>query len=71
MTSERFRKEFGKNVQETFEIIAKNPEYTAEKIAIETTKTSRTIENHLSKLKEANIVRRIGPKLGGYWEIEQ
>lgn len=70
-TSDTFRKEFGKNVQETFEIIAKNPEYTAEKIAIETTKTSRTIENHLSKLKEANIVRRIGPKLGGYWEIEQ
>ena len=67
----RIWQEFGKNVQETFEIIAENPEYTAEKIAIETTNTSRTIENHLSKLKEANIVRRIGPKLGGYWEIEQ
>jgi hypothetical protein len=31
-------------VQETFEIIAENPEYTAEKIAIETTNTSRTID---------------------------
>lgn len=52
-----------------FEILARHPEYSAEQIANEIGKTSRTVENYLSRLKEANIIKRFGPKLGGYWEI--
>ena len=68
--SERIRKDFGKSIQETFEIIVKYPNYSAEQIANETSKTSRTIENHLQKLKEAGYIERMGPKLGGYWEVK-
>ncbi len=70
MISERFRRDFGESVQETFEIIVKHPSYSAEQIAIETSKTSRTIENHLSKLKNAGIISRKGVNLGGFWEIK-
>lgn len=69
MISERIRKEFGKDVATAFEILARHPEYSAEQIASEIGKTSRTVENYLSKLKEANIIKRIGPKLGGHWDV--
>jgi ATP-dependent DNA helicase RecG len=68
--SERIRKEFGESIQETFEVIVKHPSYSAEQIANETSKTSRTVENHLSKLKDAGFIERKGPKLGGYWEVK-
>ena len=70
MISERIRNDFGTSIQETFEIIVKYPNYSAEQIANETSKTSRTIENHLQKLKEAGYIERMGPKLGGYWEVK-
>lgn len=67
--SERIRKEFGKEVARAFEVIALHPDYTAEQIAAEIDKTARTVEKYIAKLKEAGILIRKGPKLGGYWEI--
>ncbi|MCK4956906.1 MAG: winged helix-turn-helix transcriptional regulator [Candidatus Cloacimonetes bacterium] len=52
-----------------FDVISKNPDYTAEQIGKEINKTSRTVENYLQKLKQAGIIERKGPKLGGYWEV--
>lgn len=67
--SERIRKEFGKEVARAFEVIALHPDYTAAQIAAEIDKTARTVEKYIAKLKEAGILLRKGPKLGGYWEI--
>lgn len=67
--SERIRKEFGKEVARAFEVIALHPDYTAEQIAAEIDKTARTVEKYIATLKEAGILIRKGPKLGGYWEI--
>lgn len=67
--SERVRKEFGISIKETFDIVCLNPSYTAEQIALKTSKASRTIEKHIAKLKDAKIIEREGPKLGGYWVI--
>ena len=69
MNSERIRKEFGKEVARAFEVIALHPDYTAAQIAAEIDKTARTVEKYIAKLKEAGILLRKGPKLGGYWEI--
>jgi len=69
MISERIRNDFGKEMAKAFEIIVKHPEWTAEQIAQESGKTPRTIENYLSKLKKAGIIKRTGPKLGGHWEV--
>lgn len=69
MISEGIRNDFGKEIALAFEIIAKHPEYTSAQIASELGKTSRTVENYIAKLKEAGIIERKGPKLGGHWEI--
>ena len=69
VSSERVRKEFGKEIAKAFEIIQNYPEFTAQQIAQELDKTPRTVEKYLAKLKDAGIIKRIGPKLGGYWEI--
>ncbi|MDR2205204.1 MAG: putative DNA binding domain-containing protein [Flavobacteriaceae bacterium] len=69
MISERFRNDFGKEVVETLDFICKNPEYSAEQLAKLAKKSSRTIENHIAKLKNAGIIYRKGAKLGGRWEI--
>lgn len=29
----------------------------------------RTVTNRIRRLKEAGIVRRVGPDKGGYWEV--
>ena len=67
--SEKVREEFGKEVLETLNWIEKNPEYTAEQIAKLVGKSSRTIEKHIAKLKDAGILIRKGGTFGGYWEI--
>lgn len=54
-----------------FEIICRHPEFTAEQIAKELDKTSRTVENYLAKLKKAGFIVRKGPKLGGHWEVKE
>ncbi len=73
--SERFEKMFGrigKEIVLTYRIIEINPMYSAEQIANKIGKTSRTIENHLQKLKDKGLIEeRKGPKLGGYWEIKK
>jgi ATP-dependent DNA helicase RecG len=32
--------------------------------------TERAVEKQLAKLKEKNIIDRIGPDKGGYWELK-
>lgn len=67
--SEEIRNEFGTKIEATFKIISEHPEYSAERIAQELGVTSRTIENHQAKLKDAGYIKRKGDNVGGYWKI--
>ncbi|MBN2817338.1 MAG: putative DNA binding domain-containing protein [Bacteroidales bacterium] len=67
--SEKIRKEFGKDAEAAYSVILNHPEFNAIQIANEISKTPRTVENYLAKLKAAGFIVRKGPKLGGYWEI--
>jgi ATP-dependent DNA helicase RecG len=67
--SERIRDQFGTKVEATFRVIYQNPEYTAETIAKELDVTSRTVENHQAKLKDAGYIERRGDNVGGYWKV--
>ncbi len=69
--SERIRNDFGNEIASVFELISSNPTITAVQIAEKIDKTSRTVEKYIAKLKNAGIILRKGPKLGGYWEIIQ
>ncbi|MFP4527722.1 MAG: HTH domain-containing protein [Candidatus Kapaibacterium sp.] len=51
------------------EIIRKNNKISATELAEILSVSDRTIERDLSKLKELNKIKRIGPAKGGYWQI--
>ena len=51
------------------EIIAQNPHVTAAEIAMQLSISSRGVEKQIRKLREAGIIKRIGGRYGGYWEI--
>lgn len=52
-------------------ILWKNPNATAASISKEVGIASRNVQEHLRKMQEQGIIRRIGPDKGGHWEIVQ
>ena len=50
-------------------LIRKNPEISAKEIAGIIGISSRSVEKHLAKLKERELLKRIGSAKGGHWEI--
>jgi len=59
----------GKTVGEILKLIEVNPKITRDELAKKTGLSVRGIEWNLKKMKDQNIIRRIGPDKGGYWEI--
>ena len=51
-------------------LIKENPKISKEGIRVKGSLTKKTVEYHISKLKEMRILKRIGPDKGGYWEIQ-
>ncbi|MDA3860082.1 MAG: winged helix-turn-helix transcriptional regulator [Melioribacteraceae bacterium] len=64
-----FRNDYSPDELRTLQLISDNPSITAREIADELNKSTRTIENYISKFRKMKIIKRVGPKLGGYWEI--
>lgn len=56
--------------EKIIEILRDNPAITIKGLANLLGLTSKGIEWNLRKLKEQNIIHRIGPKKGGYWEMK-
>lgn len=46
-----------------------NPSISAEEISKRISLTKRTVERSIKKLKDKNIIFRIGPDKGGYWKV--
>ncbi len=55
--------------RQIIENMLKNPKITYNELADITRKTRETIRVHINKLKGINLIKRIGPDKGGYWEI--
>lgn len=51
------------------DIIKQNSRVTAAEIAMQLSLSSRSVEKQIRKLREAGVIRRIGGRFGGYWEI--
>ncbi|EHO67823.1 hypothetical protein HMPREF9944_02120 [Segatella maculosa OT 289] len=51
------------------EIITQNPRVTTAEIAMQLSISSRGVEKQMRKLREAGVIRRVGGRYGGYWEI--
>ena len=76
-TEENFGINFGLNFglnetqQRIIELMAANPEVTAEQIAEEIGITKRQIETNISKLKVSGIVERMGSRKNGLWVVKR
>ena len=52
-----------------FEILKTNPMITSVNMVLQTGFSRPTVERAIKKLKESNLIRRVGPDKGGHWEI--
>ena len=52
-------------------LIKQNPTISATEIAKLIGMSSRGVEKHIRRLREAGVLKRIGADKGGYWEIFQ
>jgi len=59
----------GENQKKIVKQIELDPYITIAELTVLIGISSTAIENNLSKLKENNIIRRIGGDRGGHWEI--
>ena len=51
-------------------LIKQNPYITQAKMSKELSLGRTTITNHIRKLKDNNLIERIGPDNGGYWKLK-
>ena len=58
-----------KSEQAALSNIMENPMTTAERLAELLSKSSRTAQRYLDSLQKKNVIRRVGAKKGGHWEI--
>jgi len=48
-----------------------DPKVTVPEIARAISVSTRTVNNHIRRLKEADLIRRVGPAKGGYWKAAE
>lgn len=51
------------------DLIAENPFISYEVLAEKLNKNRTTVMRNIQKLKELGILKRVGPKKSGYWEV--
>ena len=68
-TSQRLPKEIPEVVQKTFEAICSDPYATLAELSLKVGLSDRSIKTHIAILKEAEIIKRVGGKTHGHWEI--
>lgn len=59
------------NEKKIVELIRSNPKYSAKQISELLGLTQRTVQRYLKELQDKNIIERIGPAKGGYWQINK
>jgi len=50
-------------------LLSENPKYTLLQLAEKTGMSRKSVAGYLKKLKEKNIIERVGTKRSGYWKI--
>lgn len=65
---EKLGEKLGKNRIRIIELIVSNPNITCSELSEALSVSSTTIENRIAEMSGV-IIKRIGPKNGGHWEI--
>ena len=67
--TEEIRKNYGRNTEEIVAWMFLEPEITMEEIAQRIDKSQSTVEKTIKKLREDEILERVGSTKTGYWKI--
>lgn len=59
----------GKTSGKILQLIRANPRITIPELAVAIGVTERTVERNIQKLQQADVLKRVGPAKGGYWEV--
>lgn len=59
------------NEKKIVEFIRSNPKYSAKQMSGLLGLTQKTVQRYLKELQYKNIIKRIGPANGGYWQINK
>ena len=66
---EKLGEKLGENEVKILESVSNDPQITIEQLS-ETLQISTTaVENNIKKLKDKDLLKRVGPPKGGHWEI--
>ncbi len=68
-TQKTTQKKLNKNQIKILNLITNNPNITRNELSKKLNITSDGIKYNLKKLKDNNIIERIGPDNGGYWKV--
>ena len=60
-----------KSSEKILELLKVNPQLSAREIADLIGITQRAVEKQISRLRDENRIRRVGPDKGGHWEVIQ
>ena len=63
------RKGGKKTVDRLLELIRGNPQITFAEMVSATGISRSAIQKHIERLKDAQLLRRVGPDKGGHWEV--
>ena len=68
-TRKAVRKSGQKTVDRLLELLLAHPHLTQEGMVAALMITRSTVQKHISNLKKAGRLRRVGPDKGGHWEV--
>ena len=59
----------GKTPRKIMELLSSSPALSIPEIALTLSKSESAVERAIRKLRENNLLRRVGPDKGGHWEV--
>jgi len=68
-SKEKIEKSKEKSKEKIMRFISENPQITTNQLAELTNLSIAGVEKNLRRLKEQNLIRRVGPDKGGHWEV--
>jgi ATP-dependent DNA helicase RecG len=68
--NDQINNQLSKTEKQVLSVIIDNPALTLEEIAERTSKSVKTVQRHLDNLRRKNIVKRVGSRKDGHWEVK-
>jgi ATP-dependent DNA helicase RecG len=60
-----------KTTQAIVDLMLDTPEITIPEVAEKLGRSERAIELQINKLKESQVITRVGPAKGGHWQVAE